>query len=103
MRKLIEGIVEFRERQLPHYPDTGRRMLYLGITVVATITLYYELYVQGAVAPKIIEQYHFSFTEFVVVAAVGALFGAFASLAGGWRTGGAARTWWSAGCWPPAC
>jgi hypothetical protein len=27
-------------------------MAYLGITVAATITLYYELYIQGAVAPK---------------------------------------------------
>ena len=27
------------DRQLPHYPDTNRRMAYLGITVAATITL----------------------------------------------------------------
>src|SRR5438105_1270695 len=31
-------------RQLPHYPDTGPRTLYLGLTVAATIVLYYELY-----------------------------------------------------------
>jgi hypothetical protein len=37
------GLRRFWDRQLPHYPDTGRRMLYLGITVAATITLYYEL------------------------------------------------------------
>ena len=30
-------------RQLGHYPDTGRRVLYLGIVVLATIMLYYEL------------------------------------------------------------
>jgi hypothetical protein len=39
-------------RQLPHYPDTNRRMAYLGITVAATITLYYELYIQGPVATR---------------------------------------------------
>ena len=77
------GLRRLWERQLPHYPDTARRMSYLAITVLATITLYYELYVQGAVAPKIIEQYHFSFTGFVVVAVAGAAFGAFASLAAG--------------------
>jgi hypothetical protein len=29
-------------RQLDAYPDTGRRVFYLAITVLATITLYYE-------------------------------------------------------------
>ena len=77
------GLRRLWQRQLPHYPDTARRMSYLAITVLATITLYYELYVQGAVAPKIIAQYHFSFTGFVGVAVIGALFGAFASLAAG--------------------
>jgi hypothetical protein len=27
------------ERQLPRYPDSARRLLYLGITVLATVTL----------------------------------------------------------------
>jgi len=77
------GLRGLWDRQLPHYPDTARRMWYLGITIVATITLYYALFVQGAVAPKIIAQYHFSFTEFVGIVAIGATFGAFASLAAG--------------------
>ena len=77
------GLRRLWERQLPHYPDTARRMSYLGITIVATITLYYALFVQGAVAPQVIAQYHFSFTEFVGIVAVGATFGAFASLAAG--------------------
>jgi MFS family permease len=71
------------QRELPHYPDTARRMSYLGITILATIALYYALFVQGAVAPQIIAEYHFSFTEFVVIVAIGATFGAFASLAAG--------------------
>ena len=77
------GLRGLWDRQLPHYPDTARRMWYLAITIVATITLYYALFVQGAVAPQIIAQYHFSFTEFVGIVAVGATFGAFASLAAG--------------------
>ena len=36
-------------RQLDSYPNTGPRVLFLGITVLATITLYYELYVGGSV------------------------------------------------------
>ena len=77
------GLRRLWDRQLPHYPDTARRMWYLGVTIVATIALYYALFIQGAVAPKIIAQYHFSFTEFVGIVAIGATFGAFASLAAG--------------------
>jgi hypothetical protein len=41
-------------RQLDSYPNTGRRMTYLAITVLATITLYYELYVRaGAVVHRL--------------------------------------------------
>jgi hypothetical protein len=38
------------DRQLYRYPDTGARGGYLAITVLATVVLYYQLYVQGAVA-----------------------------------------------------
>jgi MFS transporter, ACS family, D-galactonate transporter len=71
------------DRQLPHYPDTGRRMFYLGLTVLATIILYYELYIQGAVATKIIGDFGFTFWQFVVVLVVGNAVGAFASLFAG--------------------
>jgi MFS transporter, ACS family, D-galactonate transporter len=77
------GVRRLWDRQLPHYPDTAPRLLYLGITVVATITLYYELYVQGAVATKIIQHYNFTFTQFVFVLVIGNAVGAFASLAAG--------------------
>ena len=50
------------QRQLAHYPDNGPRSLYLGITVLATMVLYYELYVGGAVATQIIADLDFSFT-----------------------------------------
>lgn len=77
------GLGVLWDRQLPHYPDTARRMLYLGITVLATITLYYELYIQGAVATKIIQHFGFTFTQFVFVLVIGNAVGAFASLAAG--------------------
>lgn len=77
------GLRRLWDRQLPHYPDTGARTLYLGITVLATIVLYYELYIQGAVATQIIRDLNFSFTSFVFVLVVGNAVGAFASLAAG--------------------
>ena len=77
------GIRRLWDRQLAHYPDTSRRTLYLGITVLATITLYYELYIQGAVSTKIIQHYNFTFTEFVFVVVIGNAVGAFASLGAG--------------------
>src|SRR4051812_5953282 len=70
-------------RQLSHYPDTGRRTMYLGITVLATVVLYYELYVQGSVATKIIQDFGFTFTQFVFVLVIGNALGAFASLGAG--------------------
>jgi ACS family D-galactonate transporter-like MFS transporter len=71
------------DRQLQHYPDTRARMTYLAITVLATVVLYYELYVQGSVSTKIIQHYGFSFTQFVLVLVVGNAVGAFASLFAG--------------------
>src|SRR5215217_4628561 len=77
------GLQRLWTRQLPHYPDTAARAVYLGITVLATIVLYYQLYVQGAVATKIVAQFGFSFTGFVFVLVIGNALGAFASLAAG--------------------
>src|SRR3954447_7118201 len=70
-------------RQLDHYPDNSPRTMYLGITVLATVILYYELYVQSAVATTIIRDFHMSFTYFVFVLVVGNAVGAFASLLAG--------------------
>jgi MFS family permease len=71
------------DRQLAHYPDTGRRTTYLAITVLATVVLYYQLYVQGSVATKIIQDFNFTFTQFVFVLVIGNAVGAFASLFAG--------------------
>jgi len=70
-------------RQLAHYPNTLRRYGYLTVTVLATVVLYYELYVQGSVSTKIIRAFEFTFTQYVFVSVIGNLVGAFGSLAAG--------------------
>src|SRR5689334_13658525 len=70
-------------RQLDSYPDTRPRIMYLAITVLATITLYYELYVGGSVATLLLTNLHMSFTFYVLTLAFGALIGAFGSLFAG--------------------
>ncbi|MFI5800388.1 MFS transporter [Streptomyces sp. NPDC051677] len=70
-------------RQLSHYPDTGLRYLYLAITVLSTVVLYYELYVSGSVATQIITELGMSFSYFVWISVAGNAVGAFASLFAG--------------------
>src|SRR5579871_3156076 len=70
-------------RQLDSYPDTVPRVIFLAITVLATITLYYELYVGGSVSTLLLVNLHMSFTFFVVTLAFGNLLGAFGSLFAG--------------------
>ena len=77
------GISRLWKRELSRYPDPVRRYLYLGITVFVTIVSYYGLYIQGAVATKIITDYQITFAQFVSVTAIGNLLGAFSSVAAG--------------------
>src|SRR5256714_7172325 len=70
-------------RQLDFYPETRARVMYLAITVLATMTLYYELYVGGSVSTLILTNLNMSFTFFVLTLAFGALIGAFGSLFAG--------------------
>jgi MFS family permease len=70
-------------RQLDSYPDTNRRVLYLALTVLATITLYYELYVGGSVSTLILTNLGMSFKFYVLTLAFGNLIGAFGSLFAG--------------------
>src|SRR6516165_4720537 len=70
-------------RQLDSYPETRPRIMYLAITVLATITLYYELYVGGSVTTLYLVNLHMSFTFFSLTVAFGALIGAFGSLGAG--------------------
>src|ERR1700753_2645032 len=70
-------------RQLDSYPETRARVTYLAITVLATITLYYELYVGGSVSTLILSNLGMSFTFYVATVAFGNLIGAFGSLFAG--------------------
>src|SRR5215472_1078118 len=79
-RGLLSGLIH---RQLDSYPNNGPRVTYLAITVLATITLYYELYVGGSVATLILSNLKMSFTFYVVTVAFGNLLGAFGSLFAG--------------------
>ncbi|KAA0021606.1 MFS transporter [Antrihabitans cavernicola] len=83
LRTEPRGISRLWRRELNSYPDPARRYFYLGITVLATVVSYYELYVQGTVATKIIADYQITFFQFVMFAAIGNLLGAFASVAAG--------------------
>src|SRR5579859_7950378 len=61
-------------RQIDSYPNTVPRVTYLAITVLATIMLYYELYVGGSVTTFILVNLHMSFTFYVLTIAFGSLF-----------------------------
>ncbi len=77
------GVSWLWNRQLDTYPDTGPRIMYLGITVLSTIMLYYELYVAGSVSTLFLQKLHMTFAFYVYVLAVGNLIGAFGSLFAG--------------------
>jgi MFS family permease len=70
-------------RQLQTYPATVPRITYLAITVLATVTLYYELYVGGSVSTLQLTNFNMSFTFYVTMLAIGNLIGAFGSLTAG--------------------
>ncbi|HLY33472.1 MAG TPA: MFS transporter, partial [Jatrophihabitantaceae bacterium] len=55
------------------------RFTSLGVVVIATIVLYYQFYLAGAVAARIISDYHMSFVYYVNISVVGYLLGAVAS------------------------
>ena len=70
-------------RELAHYPETPARMWYLTIVVLATIVLYYQFYIAGAVSPSIIAGYGMTFPFYVYIIVVANAVGAFGSLAAG--------------------
>ena len=70
-------------RQLDHYPANGRRAVYLAIVVIATITLYYELYVQGSVATELAADMHMTLVYLISISIVGNAVGALASVIAG--------------------
>ncbi len=71
------------KRELQHYPDTRHRYSLLAIVVLATVSLYYENYVGGAVATQLLADLNMSFSYYVYVLVIANALGAFASLAAG--------------------
>ncbi len=71
------------QRRLDRYPERGARYWYLGVVVLVTIVLYYQLYVQYAVSTAIIGEYHMTFLYFVYISVAANAVGAFASLLAG--------------------
>ena len=71
------------DRELDHYPAEGARYAQLAIVVLATVILYYENYIGGAVATQILADLDMSFAYYVYILVVANALGAFASLAAG--------------------
>jgi MFS family permease len=70
-------------RDLDRFPGAGQRYLSLGIVVVTTIILYYELYLAGGVATSILSGLSMSFLYFVSLTAIANFVGALASVLAG--------------------
>lgn len=70
-------------RDLAHYPGTGPRYTYLAIVVVTTVVLYYQLYIQYAVATSVMTHFGMTYAYFIWVSVIGNAVGAFASLVAG--------------------
>jgi ACS family D-galactonate transporter-like MFS transporter len=71
------------DRELAHYPGNAKRFTSLGIVVLTTIVLYYQLYLAGGVATNILRDLHMSFTYYVNVSVIGYGLGAVASVVAG--------------------
>ena len=76
-------ILRLWRRELDHYPSTRPRVTYLTIVVLATIVLYYQADVHGAVSPTLIAHYGMTFNDYVYINVVTNAVGAFGSLAAG--------------------
>ena len=70
-------------RQLERYPAPTQRIVCLAIVVLATVVLYYELYLPAAVSPAIMAQLGMTFPTYVYITAIGNAVGAFSSLLAG--------------------
>ncbi|HEX4107858.1 MAG TPA: MFS transporter [Solirubrobacteraceae bacterium] len=76
------------KRQLARYPTSRARYAYLAIIVVATVCLYYQLYVVSSVSTIVLAKLNMSFLFFVtmlgIANAIGACASIFAGLADRW-------------------
>ncbi|MEO6500519.1 MAG: MFS transporter [Jatrophihabitantaceae bacterium] len=71
------------QRELPEYPTGARRLWYLGIVFVATVFVYYENYIGGAVATQLLGDFDVSFLYLAGVTALSNAIGAIGSLVSG--------------------
>ncbi len=71
------------DRALAHYPPPRTRMTCLGIVVLATVVLYYQFFLIGAVSTRVLAEFHISFTAYGAITAGAAVAGAVASLLAG--------------------
>jgi MFS family permease len=81
--KSVSPVGRLWARDLDTYPKTGPRFYYLGIVVVTTVILYYQLYIGGAVGTQILGYYKMTFLYYVTILVISNAIGAFASLATG--------------------
>ncbi len=72
----------FLNRDLESYPVNSQRIVYLALSVAATIVLYYESYVLPSVAPLVLTTFHISFSTYVFLTLGSNLLGAMSSLIG---------------------
>ena len=79
----VNPVQRLWRRELEHYPEEGRRFFLLGVVVLATVILYYENYIGGAVATQLLSDLHMSFGYYVHILVVANAVGAVASLAAG--------------------
>jgi ACS family D-galactonate transporter-like MFS transporter len=71
------------DRTLAHYPPPRTRMTCLGIVVLATVELYYQFFLIGAVSARVLAEFHISFTAYGAITIGAAVAGAVASLLAG--------------------
>ena len=57
------------DHTIDEYPTGRRRMGYLGLTVLATVALYYVYYTQTGVTPNILAGFHMSFAFYIGIIA----------------------------------
>jgi MFS family permease len=71
------------DRRLGEYPAPAARYWFLAIVVLSTITLYYQQYVSGAVAPSLLAHFQITFRFYLNVVVISSVAGAVASLIAG--------------------
>ncbi|MGI8558947.1 MAG: MFS transporter [Solirubrobacteraceae bacterium] len=77
------GVSRLWHRSVDRYPGDAARYTSLGIVVLTTVLLYYQLYLAGGVATAIIRNLHMSFVYYVNISVIGYGLGALASVLAG--------------------